>query len=121
MANDFKPTVGARVSKAEAEKWIKQYDNDKRVDKKADTKSVFYGTETLQAILKTPNAAGISFFFAKKYSSYAGKEVDTLVLVPTAEDGTLIWPTDPSGKDEGDPYGWDDGLQCPPTCPKIQG
>jgi hypothetical protein len=119
MANEFKPTIGSRVPKEEAKKWIDRYDIDHRVDKKKDTKSVFFGKERLMEVLETPHAAGISFFFAKKYNEQLGKEINTLVLVPTKEDGTLIWPERIDGKDGGSPYSWDDGLTCPPTCPKL--
>jgi hypothetical protein len=115
MANDFKPSIGGKVPKVDADKWIKEYDK-KRKDKDKDTKSVFFGKDVLQQIIDTPGAAGISFFFASKYSEWAKKDVDTLVLVPTKEDGTLIWPKDVSGKD-GEEMGWDDGAICPPTCP----
>jgi hypothetical protein len=119
MADQFKPTVGAKVSKSEAQKWIKRYDDEIRKDKLKDTKSVFYGKDVLQEILKTPGAAGISFFLCLKHSSHAGKEVENLVLVPTKEDGTLLWK-EPDGKDSSGSFTWDDGSVCPPLCPKDQ-
>ena len=116
MANDFKPTAGAKVKKVDAKAWVKEYDDKKRKDKKKDTKSVFFGKEFLEKILDTQGATGISFYFATKYNAEVGKEVDTLVLLPTKEDGTIIWSTDPT-LIEGDEYGWNDGLRCPHDCP----
>ena len=115
MANEFKPTIGSKVSKTEAEKWIKKYDDERRKDKMKDTKSVFYGKDVLQEIINTPGASGVSFFLSLKHSSHAGKEVENLVLVPTKEDGTLIWE-EAGGKDARSPA-YDDGAVCPPTCP----
>lgn len=114
MANDFKPTTGGKVSKKDAEDWIKKYDDEKK-DKSKDTTSVFFGRDFLQEILRTyPDAAGISFFFCKKHSSYAGKDVVDLILVPRKEDGTLIWPYE-AGKDGGQ-SAYNNGKTCPPTC-----
>lgn len=115
MANQFKPTIGARVAKTDAQKWIDKYDEERK-DKKKDTKSIFYGKDVLQQIINTPEASGISIFLCKKFNDYAGKDTVNFVLVPTKEDGTLIWSQN-SGKDGDDPTGWDDGLSCPPTCP----
>ena len=116
MAKDFNANVGAKVPKAEAKKWIKEYDDKKRKDKKKDTKSVFFGKEFLTRILNTNGATGISFYFATKFSAQAGKDIDTLVLLPTMEDGTIIWLTDPNLID-GAEYGWNDGSICPSNCP----
>ena len=116
MANDFKPTIGSKVSKSEAEKWIKKYDDDHRKEKKKDTKSVFYGKETFQKLIDTPHAAGVSVILCKKFSAHAGQDVVNFVLVPTKEDGTLIW-SEVSGKDGEDDKSFDDGLVCPPSCP----
>jgi hypothetical protein len=118
MANDFKPTIGSRVSKDEAEKWIKKYDDEHRKEKKKDTKSVFYGKDVLQAIIDTPHAAGVSIFLSMKYSPHAGKDTVNFVLVPTKEDGKLIWYEETSGKDGGTTRSWDEGAVCPPTCPE---
>lgn len=113
MANQFEPTIGARVSKTDAQKWIKKYD-DERKDKMKDTKAVFYGKDVLQRIIDTPNATGISIFLCKKYNDYADKETVNYVLVPTTLDGKLIWGTD--GDKEGETNAWDDGKVCPPNC-----
>lgn len=115
MANEFKPTIGSPVAKSEAEKWIKKYDDERRKDKWKDTKSVFYGKDILQKIIDTPGASGMSVFLCLKHSDHAKKEVESFVLVPTSEDGTLIWG-EAEGKDVSRP-GYDDGLQCPPNCP----
>jgi hypothetical protein len=116
MAKDFNTKVGGKVPKAEAKKWVKDYDDKKRKDKKNDTKSIFFGKEFLEGILKTNGATGISFYFATKYNAEVGKDIDTLVLLPTMEDGTIIWSTDPT-LIEGDEYGWNDGKRCPHECP----
>lgn len=117
--SSFKPTIGSPVSKSEALKWIKKYDDERRKDKMKDTKSVFYGRDVLQKILDTPGASGISIFLSLRHSAHAGKEVENFVLVPTQEDGTLIWE-DYDGKDAGSPA-FDDGAVCPPTCPNGGG
>jgi hypothetical protein len=114
MANDFKPTVGGKVPRKEAEGWIKKYDDEKK-DKAKDTTSVFFGKDFLHEIMRNhPEAAGISFFFAKKYSEWAGKDIVDLVLVPRKEDGTLIWPHE-DGKDGGE-AAYDNSRTCPPHC-----
>jgi hypothetical protein len=115
MANNFSPKDGGKVPRSDAEKWMKKFD-DERPDKAKDTKSVFFGKEFLQKILDTPECAGISFFFAKKHSPHAGKEVLDLVLLPRKEDGTLIWPTSTDGKDGDNETAYDTGRPCPPYC-----
>ncbi|MBL0741907.1 hypothetical protein [Chryseolinea lacunae] len=114
MADEFKPTVGGSIPKLEAEARIAEYDQKLRSDKGTDTKSVFFGTDAIQRILKQPNCAGISFFLSLKYSEYAKKEVVDLIMVGTTEDGTLLWrddvPTDLGADDYATP--------CPPYCPK---
>ncbi|MFZ5970028.1 MAG: hypothetical protein ACOYXA_00410 [Bacteroidota bacterium] len=115
MANDFKPTVGGKVLKADAEKWIAKYDKDRLKDKD-DTKSVFYGKDFINSIFaEHPNAAGISFFLADKPNGN-GKDTVQLVLVPTTEDGQLLWNLQ-DGKDGGG-TAYDSGTICPPFCPK---
>jgi hypothetical protein len=114
MASIFNPKVGGKVSKEDAEKWIKKFDEERK-DKKKDVESVFFGKDFLQDIINTPHAAGVSFFFVKKYSEYAGKDTLDLVMVPRKEDGTLLWPTSDDGKDGG--YsGYDNSVACPPYC-----
>jgi hypothetical protein len=114
MANDFKPTIGGKVLKKDAEAWIKKYD-DEKAEKAKDTTSVFFGRDFIENILRThPEASGISFFLCKKYSEYAGKAVVDLVLVPRKEDGTLVWPYE-DGKDGGQ-AAYDSGKTCPPSC-----
>lgn len=121
MANEFKTTVGGKVSKKDAQDWIAQYDQDHRRDKDKDVRSVFFGKEFLQQVLNTESCTGISFFFAKKDNPYAGKKDVALVLVPTKEDGTLIWPTLAEGKDDPGEGAYDTGLNCPPYCPNGTG
>jgi hypothetical protein len=117
MAKEFKPTAGAKGPKAEAKIWIKEYDDKKRKDKKKDTKSVFFGKDFINSIFsENPEASGISFYFATKYSAEAGKDIDTLVLLPTKMDGTIMWSTDPT-LTETEEYGWNDGDRCPSNCP----
>jgi hypothetical protein len=126
MKEHFKPTVGSRITKADALKWIDRFDKERR----KDTKSVFYGKETLLKILKDDSISGISFFFCRKSDKH-GKDYDDLVLVPTRSDGTLVWGKDSSPEkqttafsiasaeseleDDGEgPY--EDSTQCPPYC-----
>lgn len=133
MPNDFKPNIGKRVSKKEAMEWIKKYDREMRPDKAKDTKSIFYGRDVLLRILSKDGAAGITFFLALKYNEAVKKDTVQLVLVPTKEDGTLMWPKDEtqaqvaafaaasstasleSASDGGGAY--DNSISCPPYCP----
>ena len=109
MANEFKPTVGVKVSKVEATAWIDKYDQVMRKDKATDTKSLFYGRDALLKMLSEEGTSGITFFLALKADD-SGKDIVQLVLVPTTEDGNLIWNDDNTAYDTGTP--------CPPYCPK---
>lgn len=116
MANEFKPTVGGKISKSDADKWIAKFDTER----KKDSKSVFFGRDTIQAILSDTRATGISFFFARKFDDGQKKDVDTIVMVGTTEDGTLLWnsntQSNPGTLESSSTY--DNGAICPPYCPK---
>lgn len=116
MANEFKANVGGKVSKKEAMEWIDKYDNEMRKDKSKDTKSVFYGKDVLLRILSEEGSAGITFFFALKHNEAVNKETLQLVLVPTREDGTFIWPEDNTTATGGGAVAFDTGYPCPPYC-----
>jgi hypothetical protein len=119
MANDFKSNVGGKVSKKEAMEWIEKYDKEIRKDKSIDTKSVFYGKDVLLRILSEDGSAGITFFLGLKHNDAVEKDTVQLVLVPTREDGTLIWADeDASAKGDGSAVAFDGGYPCPPYCPK---
>jgi hypothetical protein len=118
MAHQFKPSEGKAISKQEAVDWIAKYDREHRKDKERDTKSVFYGREIIERLLKQEGVAGISFYLASKYSDYAKKDTVQLVLVGTKEDGTVLWPEDGAGKDGDGGTAANAGLVCPPYCPK---
>ena len=115
MANTFDPKTGGKVSRDDAEKWMKKFD-DERHDKEKDPTSVFFGKEFLQSILDTPECAGISFFFVKKPSDFAKKDAMDLVLLPRKADGTLLWPSDAAGKDAPVQSAYDQSKPCPPYC-----
>jgi hypothetical protein len=116
MANEFKPTVGKQVLKADAEKWIEKFDKER----KKDTKSVFFGRDVLLRALSTPGASGLSFMFARKLSEGQGKDADDLVIVPTTEDGTLLWTSDQPtlSSDTSGSSTYNAATTCPPYCPK---
>jgi len=116
MADEFKPTVGHGISQSEAEAMIKKYDDQLRADKGMDTKSVFFGKDTINEILDQAGdeCAGISFFLALKYSEFAQKDVVDLVMVGTKEDGTLLWKESTALQDGS----FDSSMLCPPYCPK---
>ncbi|MBA4057373.1 MAG: hypothetical protein C0490_21850 [Marivirga sp.] len=120
MAKTFKPNTGTKVTKKEAMTWIDKYDKEMRKDKKKDTKSVFFGRDALLKMLSEDGSSGITFFLALRYSEIFKKETVHLVLVPTKENGELIWPDDSrvakSAKDTVAAY--DNALPCPPYCPK---
>lgn len=125
MAEHFKPTIGARITKAQALEWIGKFEKER----KKDTKSVFYGKDTLLRILKDDKISGISFFFCRK-TDKNGKEFDDLILVPTKEDGTLVWGKDPDEKKQASAFSiasaeptsaeddgpYENGTGCPPYC-----
>jgi hypothetical protein len=116
MAKDFKPTIGTPISKAEAEEWIERFDKER----KKDTKSVFFGRDSIEAILSDTRAAGISFFFVRKKDKETKKDLDDLVMVGTMEDGTLLWDaptTNARSTDGGISMTYDGGYTCPPYCP----
>jgi hypothetical protein len=126
MAKNFKSNVGGKVSKKDAMEWIEKYDKEMRKDKSKDTKSIFYGRDVLLRILSEEGSAGITFFLALKHNEFANKETVNLVLVPTREDGTHIWPEDKSGAETssraasasggGGEVAFDTGMGCPPYC-----
>jgi len=116
MANEFKSNVGGKVSKKEAMEWIEKYDAEMRKDKSKDTKSIFYGKDMLLRILSEDGSAGITMFFALKYNEAVKKETIHLVLVPTREDGTHIWPEDIAAGNGGGAVAFDFGYHCPPYC-----
>ncbi len=72
--------------------WIEKYDKEMRKDKAKDTKSIFYGRDALLKILSEDGCTGITFFLALKNNEAVKKDTVQLVLVPTREDGSLIWP-----------------------------
>jgi hypothetical protein len=120
MPNPFKPSAGKEVTKAEAMAWIEKYDREVRKDKDADTRSVFFGKDVLSKLLEG-NSAGITFFLGIRYSEDVKKEVVNLVMVPTSEDGTLLWESLAALEKRADDPGYgafDNGLPCPPYCPK---
>ena len=118
MTNPFGLNAGTSVSKAEAMPWIEKYDREMRKDKDADTKSIFFGKDVLAKMLHA-KSAGITIFLGLKYSDDVKKEVVNLILVPTAEDGTLLWDASSTiGMDDGEAGAFDFGVPCPPYCPK---
>jgi len=119
MQNPFKPSAGNEVPQTEAKAWIEKYDHEMRKDKNADTKSIFFGKDVLAKLLQG-KSAGITFFLGLRYSEDVKKEVVNLVMVPTSDDGTLLWEAaGTSAQKDGGGYGtFDNGIPCPPYCPK---
>jgi len=120
MPHPFEPSAGKEVPKSEAMAWIEKYDRELRKDKDADTKSIFFGKDVLAKMLEG-KSAGITFFLGLKYSEDVKKEVVNLVLVPTSDDGTLLWEASGASlkADSGGGSGtFDYGISCPPYCPK---
>jgi hypothetical protein len=118
MANPFNPDKGSHISKEEAMAWIDKYDREMRKDKEKDTKSIFFGKDVLAKMLKG-KSAGISIFLGLRYSEFARKEVVNLILVPTTEDGSLLWEASSATALESDDSGaFDEGFPCPPYCAK---
>jgi hypothetical protein len=115
----FPPSAGSAITREEAREMISKYDKEHRHDKEKDTKSVFYGRELIERILKQ-DVAGITFFLGAKPNQWAKKDTVQLVLVGTKEDGTLLWPSAASSSGKDMPNGGtagDDGISCPPICP----
>ena len=117
MATPFDPNTGTPVSKADALAWIEKYDSERRLDKNVDTKSIFFGKDVLLKMLDG-QGAGITFFLGLKYSDLAKKDVVNLILVPTTEDGTLLWDAAGLSAKAADDGAYDVGTPCPPYCPK---
>lgn len=129
MAHKFKPNVGKKVGKKEAEGWIDNYDKKHRHDKNHDTKSIFYGRDALLKLLAADGSTGITFFLALKPDEETKKDRVQLVLVPTTEDGKLIWDDNAAAKSDASSLAAatslkdetsgpvDNGTACPPYCP----
>jgi hypothetical protein len=122
MANEFKPSVGKKIEKSEADKWIQKYDNEYRKDNKAQTKSVFYGRDVLLDILSKDGCAGISFFFCVQPNKAEGKDALGLVMAGTTEDGQLMDNSDTTTLAKASATStyttYDSGTHCPPYCSK---
>lgn len=115
MAEEFNPSVGSSIPKSEAEARIQKYDDQVRLDKDRDTKSVFYGKDRILAVLnQNSQITGISFFLSLKPSEYAGKDIVDVIMVGTTADGTLIWQ-DPADTQNA---AYDNSMPCPPYCAK---
>lgn len=115
MANDFKPSVGGRVPKAEADKWMEKYEKEMRKDKDKDTISVFFGRDVLLEILSKDGCSGISFFFCLKENDAVKKETLNLVMIGRKEDGSLMGEEDATTKLMSEST-YDGGGTCPPNC-----
>ena len=81
-------------------------------------------------MLAEDGSTGITFFFTYQPNpNFDGKETIQLVMVPTTEDGTLLWTSDDANKATSaaastsaqaltKDMSYDDGALCPPYCPK---
>jgi hypothetical protein len=115
MANEFKPDIGKKIPRGQ----IKQWQADYQSKYPGETKSVFFGRQAIETILKDGTVTGISVLFMRKNEN--GREFNDVALLGTTVDGTLVWKeTGSSGKDMpgDDGSGTDTGLVCPPVCPK---
>jgi hypothetical protein len=112
MADEFKPTIGTKITKQQAIDWADKFDKER----KKDTKSVFFGRDAILTILADSRATGITFMFARKYDENQKKDIDDLVMVGTTQDGTILWDTPTTVNGTSQTY--DGGQTCPPYCPK---
>ncbi|HEY9004809.1 MAG TPA: hypothetical protein VIM75_01680 [Ohtaekwangia sp.] len=133
MAKDFTPNVGKKTSKKAVDEGVKKFDEKFRPDKSIDTKSVFFGRDALLRMLSTEGSSGITIFLTYLPNPDVGnKETIQLALVPTKEDGTLIWKSDPENKStiedaaalssnaaaaSSTDVSYSSGVPCPPYCP----
>ncbi|HEY9047827.1 MAG TPA: hypothetical protein VIN08_18095 [Ohtaekwangia sp.] len=133
MANDFKPNVGKKASKKAIDEGIKKFDDKFRPDKKVDTKSVFFGRDALLRMLSQEGSSGLTIFLTYLPNPDVGnKETIQLALVPTKEDGTLIWNNEDKATASTEevaavtatsvaaaatPASYSAGVPCPPYCP----
>ena len=117
MPNEFNPKSGSGVSKDDAKAWIDKYDALYRKDKDADTKAIFFGKDVVAKLL-IGKSAGITIFLGVKYSDIVKKEVVNLILVPTTEDGTLLWERTSTTELDASDGAYDIGTPCPPYCAK---
>ncbi len=111
MANEFKPDVGKQVLKADAERWIADYE----AANPGQTKSVFYGRIAIERILADTKLSGIRFLFCRRKNDDGGDSND-LVLVGCMEDGTLVWNDNPPSADGPGSNAYEHGTLCPPYC-----
>lgn len=114
MADEFKPSIGVKITKAQAQEWAGKWDKDR----KKDTKSVFFGRDAILTILADSRATGITFMFVRKFDDKQKKDIDDLVMVGTSEDGTLLWDAPTNNLTTGTSQTYDGGTGCPPYCPK---
>lgn len=117
MPTPFEPSAGKEVSKSEAMGWIDKYDTEMRKDKNVDTKSIFFGKDVLAKML-TGKSAGISIFLGLRYNDDAKKDLVNLVLVPTTNEGELLWKESAASARDDDGGAFDVGTPCPPYCAK---
>jgi hypothetical protein len=130
MAKDFKPNVGKKTSKVSIQDGIAKFGAKYRPDPNVDTKSVFFGRDALLKMLSQEGSSGITVFLMYGPSpDFAGKETIQLAMVPTKEDGSLIWTAEPeaaalttsasaetnTAASTSTSYG--SGALCPPYCP----
>ncbi|SKC74523.1 hypothetical protein [Ohtaekwangia koreensis] len=127
MAN-FKPNAGKKSSKKTVDEGIKKFDEKFRKDKNVDTKSIFFGRDALLKMLSEDGSSGITIFLTYQPNPDAdNKDTIQLALVPTKEDGTLIWEDESkasaattalSTAAPSTSVSYVGGVTCPPYCPK---
>jgi hypothetical protein len=113
---DYKlsPDVGKPISKATADKWLKNHE-EKHPDK-GSIRAHFFGSDIINQLLAQDGCVGMRIYYATN-----DEGVKQLLLVGAREDGSNIWPDGNGTQDQESAAGGlivDASTTCPPFCPK---
>lgn len=111
MEYTLSPDVGKPISKATADKWIKNHE-EKHPDK-GSIRAHFFGSDIINQVLSQDKCVGMRIYYATN-----DEGVKQLLLVGAREDGTNIWPD--GNEDTENATGGlivDASTTCPPFCP----
>lgn len=104
----FKGKEGRPITLEQAKRWTKRY----RKENDGAVRAHFYGCDQIRALLDEPGCVGIRIYYA---IDDEGRR--KLVLVGAdAEENNLV-PKE-QGKDDNPYRLLNDGVDCPPSCPK---
>jgi hypothetical protein len=112
---DYKlsPDVGKPISKATADKWIKNH--EQKHPGKDSIRAHFFGSDIINELLAQDGCVGMRIYYATN-----DEGVKQLLLVGAREDGSNIWPDgkgDPELESAASGLIVDASTTCPPFCP----